>query len=273
MVRNRRESEEQLKEVVRERLAHVLAESMPNRSSIPLPFEPSDDDDEDAAREIPAKATTPAVEVEELIDPHPQLKPRRFTRTHLGVIAVLLLLGVGWAGWGVLRAKPVALATPVAAPSPTESRTAEPVIKVHVLGAVKQPGVIELSPGSRVADALDKAGGLSNKADPGELNLAQVLDDGEQIVVGTKSKPQGEIRQGTGSVSDSGDSGGKASKLDLNTAEQTQLEELPGVGPVTAGKIVAWRDEHKKFSRIEELQEVPGIGPKTFAEIAPHVRV
>jgi competence protein ComEA len=130
-----------------------------------------------------------------------------------------------------------------------------------------------------VQDALDAAGGLTGKADPGELNLAQAVTDGQQIVVGTKRKPAGEVRDGsTGGSAGSptaggGGSGGPGQPVDLNSATLTQLEELPGVGPVMAGKIVAWRTENGRFSRIEELQEIDGVGPKTYAKLAPLCRV
>jgi competence protein ComEA len=152
---------------------------------------------------------------------------------------------------------------------------------VHVLGAVKKPGLVTLTAGSRVQDAIDAAGGLTRKADPGELNLAQQVSDGQQIMVGTKAKPSGELRSGSsggsGSSSDSGSTGGSAGSsgqpVNLNTASQAQLEELPGVGPVMAGKIIAWRTEHGRFSRVEELQEIVGVGPKTYAKLAPLCQV
>jgi competence protein ComEA len=140
-----------------------------------------------------------------------------------------------------------------------------------VLGAVRHPGLVKLGENSRVQDAIDAAGGLARRADPGELNLAQPLADGQQLVIGTKGDPAGEVRNGGESGTGSGSSA--TSTLDLNHANQAQLEELPGVGPVTAQAILTWRQQHGRFNRIEELQEVDGIGPKTYAQIAPHVRV
>jgi competence protein ComEA len=219
-----------------------------------------------------------------------------FRRPHLVIVAGIVALGIMLAGWAVLRARPVAVAVtppPVAAPragsaesgpatGASPSPTAPPVV-VHVLGAVRRPGLVTLEAGSRVQDALDAAGGLTGKADPGELNLAQSVADGQQIVVGTKGKPTGEVRDGAGSAGGSGSSagsvpgggssGGAGQPVNLNTASQAQLEELPGVGPVMAGKIIAWRTEHGRFSRIEELQEIDGVGPKTYAKLAPLCRV
>jgi competence protein ComEA len=215
----------------------------------------------------------------------------RFTPWHVRVVIVLLLVGLGCAGWALLRARPVAVASPgdsvaagtPATPAPTGSPslasgdpTAGPTptvtLVVHVLGAVRHPGLVHLPERSRVQDALGAAGGLTRTADPGELNLAELLTDGEQIVVGTRGRPRGEVREGGGSdPSTNGSSPGAV--LDLNRATEAQLEELPGVGPVTAAKILAWRQKHHRFSRVAELQEVDGIGPKTYAQIAPHVRV
>ena len=157
---------------------------------------------------------------------------------------------------------------PTASPSTNERATR---LVVHVLGAVSDPGLVRLPENSRVQDAIDAAGGLTGRADPGELNLAQPLADGQQLVIGTKGDPAGEVRDGGESGAGSGASA--TATLDLNRANQVQLEELPGVGPVTAQAILTWREQHGRFSRIEELQEVDGIGPKTYAQIAPHVRV
>ena len=147
---------------------------------------------------------------------------------------------------------------------------------VHVLGAVKRPGLVELAAGARVQDAIEAAGGLRPGARLGDLNLAQTLADGQQLVIG-QTGDESELRGGAGSTSGTAPGAGGAAPpaalLDLNAASVGELETLPGVGPVTAAKIVTWREEHGRFSRIEELQEVAGIGPKTYAEIAPHVRV
>ena len=247
--------------------------------------------------------TTASELPEELSDDWAEAPPRTFRRAHLAVVCGLLLAGLIFAGWVILRARPVAIAgtkavpaatvatsgaaspaarQPSAASGPKESPTPASEILVHVLGAVREPGVVTIEDRGRVRDAIKAAGGLTADADPGDLNLAQVLDDGQQVVIGTEKKPEGEVRDGT-SGSGRGQSeegteggatdGGTADTVDLNRANQSQLEALPGVGPVTAAKIVAWREEHGRFSRVEELQEVDGIGPKTYAEIAPHTRV
>lgn len=216
-----------------------------------------------------------------------ELPRQRFSRIHVGVVSTLLILGLITAGWLLLRARPVAVASPgdvvtVANPGDMVNTSAPAMasvtpspkgakIVVHIFGAVRHPGLVRLRENSRVQDAIDAAGGLTGRADPGELNLAQMLNDGQQVLIGTRSDPAGEVRDQSGSGTAEGPSATGA--LDLNRANQSQLEELPSVGPVTAQAILTWRQQHGQFSRIEELQEVDGIGPKTYAQIAPHVRV
>jgi len=120
-------------------------------------------------------------------------------------------------------------------------------------------------------DLATKSGTVTNAVYGFTSMLAQVLADGQQVVIGTAGDPTGEVRDQPGTATGGGSSATGA--VDLNRANQSQLEELPGVGPVTAQAILTWRQQHGRFSRIEELQEVDGIGPKTYAQIAPHVRV
>ncbi|KRE55718.1 competence protein ComEA [Phycicoccus sp. Soil748] len=154
---------------------------------------------------------------------------------------------------------------------------------MHVVGQVKKPGVFRLAVGARVADAVAKAGGALKGADLASVNLARVLADGEQVRI---PKP-GEVvasapgagGPGAGSAGGGGSGGGPAAaggvggRLDLNSATAAQLEELPGVGPVLAQRIVDWRTEHGRFASVDELGEVSGIGEKIFAELQPKVSV
>jgi competence protein ComEA len=146
---------------------------------------------------------------------------------------------------------------------PLDEPSVAPSVVVHVAGEVRKPGVVSLPSGARVADALRAAGGLRRGGRLGPTNLARVLSDGERIEIGGQAP---DAASGPGG----GTSGGP---IDLNTATAEQLDELPGVGPVTAAKILAWRTEHGRFSVVDELAEVPGIGPKTLAELRPRVRV
>lgn len=178
--------------------------------------------------------------------------------------ALLVAGGVAVRGWP--RAQPprdAALAAPVDLRPFDEPSPAASVV-VHVAGEVREPGVVSLPSGARVADAVRAAGGLRKGGRLGPTNLARVLADGERIEIGAPSD---------GSTPGAGASPGGGGPVDLNTATAAQLDQLPGVGPVTAAKILAWRAEHGRFSVVDELAEVPGIGPKTLEELRPLVTV
>jgi competence protein ComEA len=204
----------------------------------------------------------------------------QFHRLHVGVVTVLVLLGLLAAGWALLRSRPVevpgpstavTVSTPAATGHGSSSGATPTSIVVHVAGAVRRPGLVQLHERSRVQDAIDAAGGLTRDARPGQLNLAQLLTDGQQVLIGTARHPVSEVREG-GPPQGTGGSTSSAA-IDLNSATAAQLEQLPGVGPVTAANIVGWRDQHGRFTSVAELQQVDGIGPKIYARIAPHVRV
>ena len=226
----------------------------------------------------------------------PTLQGRvRLGPAHLTVVALLVAVALGVTAWSVLRAQsgevvpaaaPVspaaleqpALVTPVAAGAATATAAADAtvsgdpaVVVVDVAGRVRRPGIVTLPLGSRVVDALEAAGGARPGVDLTPLNLARVLTDGEQVVVGIAA-PGGVAASATSAQSTGGAGAAVPAPLvNLNTATQTELEELPGVGPVTAGAILQWRTEHGPFSAVDELLEVSGIGDATLAEIAPFV--
>ena len=146
-------------------------------------------------------------------------------------------------------------------------------VVVHVAGQVRQPGLVRLPAGSRVADAIERAGGFARPRVATSINLARVLIDGEHILV--SDRPVVAVAP---PVSASGVAGSTAESpvgavIDLNTATEAALDGLPGVGPVLAGRIVAWRQEHGAFRSVDELGEVSGIGEATLARLRPLVRV
>jgi len=181
----------------------------------------------------------------------------------------------------VARTVPAAFASTAATGMPT----AASVLMVHVVGQVRRPGVARLPPGARVLDALHAAGGATSSADLNHLNLARPVADGEQIVVPKpgESVPVGGApgaggagagQAGAGSAGQGSTSGGSAGGLvDLNMADASALDSLPGVGPVLAQRILDWRTQHGRFSSVDELGEVSGIGDKLLAQIGPKVRV
>ena len=139
---------------------------------------------------------------------------------------------------------------------------------VHVTGAVARPGVVTLRAGSRVADAVDAAGGATADADTGQLNLARVLSDGEQIRVprvgevlpDPAPQPTGTAGPGAGAASGKPGDGGASGTVNINTASASELEKLPGIGPALAQRIVEYRDSHGPFANVDALTDVPGIG-------------
>ncbi|PZE88293.1 ComEA family DNA-binding protein [Curtobacterium sp. MCLR17_039] len=221
------------------------------------------------------------------------------------VVLVGALLSGGGEGAGgtagvVVRGAPTAgagAASGVPSPSAGASAGAAPSapgagrVVVHVLGAVRRSGVVELPASSRVGDALERAGGATDDADLDRLNLARVLTDGERLYVprvgqqevpealgpmadGAAAGPTAAAGAGAGSGGGSAGTGDEESAVvDLNTADQTALETLPGIGPGLAGRIIAWRDEHGRFTAVEDLLDVSGIGDVRFAELRDRVRV
>ncbi len=144
-------------------------------------------------------------------------------------------------------------------------------VVVDVAGKVRRPGIVELPLGSRVVDAIAEAGGVRPGVATSSLNLARVLVDGEQVVIGQRAPPAVPL-PGT-MPSDALPTGTEIAPFNLNTADQAELETLPGIGPVTAQSILAWRADNGAFTAVEELLEVSGIGDATLADIAPYVYV
>lgn len=177
-------------------------------------------------------------------------------------------------------AEPVTEKPPGQRSDPKASRGAGERIRVHVVGAVKNPGLYELEPGSIAADAVKKAGGLSRKADQAGINLAAPVNDGEQIRVpqkdeahsnagarplGNADKPGDADRSGSATNSASGS--GESPVVRINSANAQELQQLPGVGPALAQRILDFRSEHGPFRGPADLDAVSGIGPSILGKI------
>ena len=170
-----------------------------------------------------------------------------------------------------------------AVPQPGSSMTPQPTpqvdqsVVVSVVGLVQQPGLVTLAPNARIADAVAAAGGPLNGADIVGLNMARHVADGEQIVVGIMT-PAGRPAAlgssvGVSQASPAPEGPKPSGPVDLNAATVEQLDTLPGVGPVTAAAIVAWRQANGKFTEVDQLGEVDGIGPARLEKLRPLVRV
>jgi competence protein ComEA len=153
---------------------------------------------------------------------------------------------------------------------------ADAQIYVDVAGAVKKPGVVSMDAGSRVFQAIAEAGGETKDADTRAINLAAALNDGEHIYVPTKEEaaagnyPQGSAANSAGDSAAASPANGK---ININTADSAALQQLNGVGPVTARKIIDYRNSNGKFKTIEDLKNVSGIGDKTFAKLKDYICV
>ena len=194
----------------------------------------------------------------------------------IGLTAIMVMVAV-FAGRIVIDA---ATATEItleheqeeSAQATDESSATQPAatVYVHISGAVKEPGLVMLPEGSRVADAVEAAEGFTKKADEDSINLARIVNDGEHIVV---------YETGMDNVQDQGnppvdaDSGNEDTYVNINTATEQELQALPGIGPATAAKIVDYRTINGPFSKTEDLTNVSGIGDKKYESIADKICV
>ncbi|HIE24753.1 MAG TPA: ComEA family DNA-binding protein [Anaerolineales bacterium] len=174
---------------------------------------------------------------------------KTFLITILGILIGLFLAAAIWNTARQPRGVPVELRPP-----PTHIP-----ISVYVTGSVVAPGIYALPEGSRMADAINAAGGFLPIADQEQINLAALVRDGEKIIVGTRSN--------YGASSESSD------RININTATLEELETLPGIGPSTAQRIIDHRQANGKFERIDQITEVSGIGPATYDRIKDLITV
>jgi competence protein ComEA len=147
------------------------------------------------------------------------------------------------------------------------ARNERPDLYVHVAGAVRRPGLLHLPSGTRVATALDRAGGPTRRADLTLVNLAAPLQDGQQIVVPVRGPAGNAASGGASTAAAHGAPAPPGAKVHLSTATAEQLDEIDGLGPTLAERIVEYRDAHGGFRSIEELAEVEGIGEKRLAAL------
>ena len=177
------------------------------------------------------------------------------SRTALIAVVACLSVAIG-ATLGMSSSAPPSAVTP-----PPGTEDVPTTLDVHVAGWVHSPGVVELSEGAIVADAIEAAGGFRPGAASTSVNLAAPVHDGEQIYVSGPESTSGEII------------GGGDDRVVINRAQSDELEALPGVGPVLAERIVAYREEHGPFRAVEDLLQVAGIGESKLASIRDLIRV
>ncbi|WP_062289056.1 ComEA family DNA-binding protein [Demequina phytophila] len=212
--------------------------------------------------------------------PHPT-RWRLDLRTAATAIVVLVIIAaVAW--WGLRGESPAAVvssaspgassgaaadASPGASPG-LGAASGAPLI-VHVSGAVGSPGLVEVTAGARVADAIERAGGLARRADESSVNLARPVADGEHIVVARLPGSRGGgTSVGGASVGGTGAASDGSALINLNSADATALEAIPGVGPVLAARIVEDREANGPFLTLEDLERVSGVGPSIVGALA-----
>ena len=184
--------------------------------------------------------------------------PRRQTAILLVVcIAVLALVGKRLAAAGTARAPATQAVSLTEHPGAGQAASA-PRLVVYVVGAVRRSGLVRLPEGARVADALEHAGGPTRRADLALVNLAAPVADGQQIVVPARVLAAAGGAEVTAST---------PAKVSLASASIDQLDELPGIGPVTAQKIVDWRQTHGALRSADDLDAIPGIGPARVEQL------
>jgi competence protein ComEA len=175
----------------------------------------------------------------------------------VGLLALVVLV-VAWRHVAAAGPAPASLrVAPIVPASTARAPAATPTLVVDVAGAVRRPGLVRLAKGARVADAVARAGGLTRRAERSGVNFAALVADGEQVLVPERGAA---VPSGAGGTASAG-------PVSLSSASAEQLDTLPGIGPVTAAKIVAYRQQHGAFSSVDGLDAIPGIGPARIAEL------
>lgn len=153
-------------------------------------------------------------------------------------------------------------------------------IVIYIAGAVKNEGIYELDENSRIADSIEKAGGLTEDANINNINLAYMLEDGMKVYI-PKKTDKNEVEDDTniyvskenGNINSSKDTNSQNNKININTATQSELETLPGIGPSIATKIINYRKENGKFVNIEDIKKVSGIGDSKYLQIKDLIKI
>lgn len=190
-----------------------------------------------------------------------ELNKKAFDKRYIAALVAVIVIVVGAIGYH-FYASARAEASSFEISKSTEAEEKSKVY-VHVVGAVNFPGLIELDEGSRVAAAIDAAGGAAEDADLSSVNLAEIVEDGQQIVVASTSETEGTSTQ----------AGVTNGKVNINTADSETLQTISGIGPSKAQKIIAYREANGRFKKVDDLTNVSGFGEKTLEAIRDQICV
>jgi len=179
-------------------------------------------------------------------------------------LVILLTLTVGLGGFYFLNSRPQAEPVVIQEIPTAATESVTTLLIINVAGKVKNPGVYQLPPGSRVVDALEAAGQQLKGVDISDINLARVLVDGKQILIGSNRTVSGKVAAKKISADN---------PLDINRATIAQLDTLPGIGPVTAQRIIDYRTKAGRINAVDELKKISGLGGVKFEEIKALLRV
>lgn len=229
------------------------------------PFDTGETRADVARRRLAQLAASFEAEIsQEKPDDVPAARSRRVDAAHVRVLVTLAVAAGVLLTWWLLSERPRTSTPEPVSLSADTSASASPSgeLVIDVVGKVKRPGIVTLPAGSRVHEAVAEAGGVRGKADTSTLNMARVLTDGEQIIVGDAPAAGGPSAGGPPAA---------GARISLGTATLEQLDTLPGIGPVTAQAILDHRSEHGPFTSVDDLLDVKGIGEKTLSDIRDRV--
>lgn len=229
------------------------------------PFDTGETRADVARRRLAQLAASFEAEIsQEKPDDVPAARSRRVDAAHVRVLVTLAVAAGVLLTWWLLSERPRTSTPEPVSLSADTSASASPSgeLVIDVVGKVKRPGIVTLPAGSRVHEAVAEAGGVRGKADTSTLNMARVLTDGEQIIVGDAPAAGGPSAGGPPAA---------GARISLGTATLEQLDTLPGIGPVTAQAILDHQSEHGPFTSVDDLLDVKGIGEKTLSDIRDRV--
>ena len=200
-------------------------------------------------------------------------KKSKIKPTYVIGVAVLLLVALAYVGFNFFTSSSNAGFSVEHEQTEAQADDSSARIYVHVAGEVKNPGMVELESDERVAVAIEKAGGATENALLDSINLAKKCEDGEQISVPSKVSTETSSASSTETAEAASSSTSSNGKVNINTADASGLQQISGIGPSKAQKIIAYREQNGKFKSVEDLTNVSGIGEKTLASIKDQICV